>query len=200
MLCSGRTLLCSTALRGTQHPAVRVLGCRPYSTASAADGSGHDSLAAAVSHTLEVKKSKFVASAWPVTDSSQALELLAKHKDDAASHNCWAYKCDQDFRCSDDGEPSGTAGRPILGAIEGEELDMVMVVVTRFFGGVKLGAGGLVRAYGRAARECLRQGDRVHIAATAEMSAEVPCEHMGAVFVLLEQHGIQRLGEQYRFC
>lgn len=61
----------------------------------------------------------------------QALDVLAKNRDAAASHNCWAYRCGQDYRSSDDGEPSGTAGKPILGAIEGEDLDMVMVMVTR---------------------------------------------------------------------
>ncbi len=62
-----------------------------------------------------------------------------------ATHNCWAYRHGQDYRSSDDGEPAGTAGRPILAAIDGQGFDRVMVVVTRWFG-IKLGAGGLVRA------------------------------------------------------
>jgi putative IMPACT (imprinted ancient) family translation regulator len=67
----------------------------------------------------------------------------------------------RDYRSSDDGEPAGTAGRPILAAIDGQGFDRVMVVVTRWFGGIKLGAGGLVRAYGGAAAECLRTAPRV---------------------------------------
>jgi hypothetical protein len=78
-----------------------------------------------------------------------------------ATHNCWAWRIGGDYRSSDDGEPAGTAGRPILAAIDGQGFDRVMVVVTRWFGGIKLGAGGLVRAYGGAAAECLRTAPRV---------------------------------------
>src|SRR5690625_7862489 len=73
-----------------------------------------------------------------------------------ARHNCWAYKIGDNYRFSDDGEPGGTAGRPILQAIEGQECDFVAVLVIRWFGGIKLGTGGLVRASGGAAAECLR--------------------------------------------
>lgn len=74
--------------------------------------------------------------------------FLQAVQDLQATHNCWAYKVGAQYRFSDDGEPAGTAGRPILSAIEAQHLDRVMVVVTRYFGGIKLGVGGLVRAYG----------------------------------------------------
>src|SRR3546814_18000784 len=74
-----------------------------------------------------------------------------------ATHNCWAWRIGDDYRSNDDGEPAGTAGRPILAAIDGQGMDRVVVVVTRWFGGIKLGAGGLVRAYGGTAAECLRR-------------------------------------------
>ncbi len=77
-----------------------------------------------------------------------------------ATHNCWAYRIGQDYRFNDDGEPGGTAGRPILQAIEGQGVDRVVVVVTRWYGGIKLGAGGLARAYGGTAAECLRLAER----------------------------------------
>ena len=76
--------------------------------------------------------------------------------DPTATHNCWAYRIGSEYRFSDDGEPAGTAGRPILAAIDGQGCDQVVVVVTRWYGGIKLGAGGLVRAYGGCAAECLR--------------------------------------------
>ncbi len=121
------------------------------------------------SHTLErptsllqeIRKSRFLAQAEPVDDARGALAVLARVSDPLATHNCWAYRIGQAYRFSDDGEPGGTAGRPILQAIEGQGFDRVVVVVTRWYGGTKLGAGGLVRAYGGCAAECLRTAPRV---------------------------------------
>jgi uncharacterized YigZ family protein len=87
----------------------------------------------------------------------------------AATHHCWAYRIGQDYRFNDDGEPGGTAGRPILQAIEGQGIDRAVVVVTRWYGGIKLGAGGLVRAYGGTAAECLRRAERTPIVAMARL-------------------------------
>ncbi|MCU0989480.1 MAG: YigZ family protein [Xanthomonadales bacterium] len=100
---------------------------------------------------FEIRRSRFVARAARVDALPDTLAFHAAASDPGATHNCWAWKLDRHYRSNDDGEPSGTAGRPILAAIEGKELDHVMVVVTRYFGGIKLGAGGLVRAYSTAA-------------------------------------------------
>ena len=108
----------------------------------------------------EIKKSKFVAIAAPVTTEEEAKEFLALHSDASANHNCWAWRIGQNYRFNDDGEPSGTAGKPILQAIDGQELDNIVVVVTRWFGGVLLGSGGLIRAYGGTAALCLRQAEK----------------------------------------
>jgi uncharacterized YigZ family protein len=106
-----------------------------------------------------VKKSRFIAYAKPVADEGQALAFLhevSKRHDDA-SHNCYAYVIDEwTQKQSDDGEPSGTAGKPILEAIKQQQLQQVAVVVTRYFGGTMLGAGGLIRAYAEAATLALR--------------------------------------------
>ena len=115
-----------------------------------------DTLAQPVSHTLEVKHSRFIAHTAPIDSAAAAMAILQQVAAADATHNCWAYRYGRDYRSSDDGEPAGTAGRPILAAIDGQGFDRVMVVVTRWFGGIKLGAGGLVRAYGGAAAECLR--------------------------------------------
>ena len=121
-------------------------------------------------HQEEIRKSHFLALAAPAESSAQALAFLREVGDPAATHNCWAYRIGQDYRFNDDGEPGGTAGRPILQAIEGQAMDRVMVVVTRWYGGIKLGAGGLVRAYGGTAAECLRRAERVPIVAMARLS------------------------------
>ena len=111
-------------------------------------------LAGPCQHLEEIKKSRFLAQAAPVDTPEQALAFVRQVGDPAATHNCWAYRIGQDYRFNDDGEPGGTAGRPILQAIEGQGIDRAVVVVTRWYGGIKLGAGGLVRAYGGTAAEC----------------------------------------------
>lgn len=109
---------------------------------------------------LTEKKSRFIATTRPVESEEEAVafidEMKKKYWD--ARHNCYAYSIgkNREFtRCSDDGEPSGTAGRPMLDVILGEDIYNVAVVVTRYFGGVLLGTGGLVRAYSKAVQEGL---------------------------------------------
>ncbi|GIM45673.1 IMPACT family member YvyE [Collibacillus ludicampi] len=111
--------------------------------------------------TIIIKKSKFIGYAMPVTSEEEAVafieEIRKKHWD--ATHNCYAYQIgyhDEIQKSSDDGEPSGTAGKPILEVIKKERLKNVVVVVTRYFGGIMLGAGGLVRAYGQTAASGLK--------------------------------------------
>src|SRR5690606_35762264 len=119
-----------------------------------------DTLAAPASHELEIKHSRFIAHAAPIGNATDALTFVDAVSVADATHNCWAYRHGNEYRSSDDGEPSGTAGRPILAAIDGQGYDRVVVVVTRWYGGIKLGAGGLVRAYGGTAAECLRLAQR----------------------------------------
>lgn len=154
-------------------------------------------LAAPARFLLEVKKSRFLARATAAESPEQALQYLRDIADADATHNCWAYRIGQAYRFSDDGEPGGTAGRPILAAIEGQGLDRVMVVVTRWYGGINLGAGGLVRAYGGAAAECLRTAARRELVETRE--AVLRCEFAlsGAVHALLAQAGGQKLEESF---
>ncbi|MHA6203790.1 IMPACT family protein [Dyella soli] len=134
-------------------------------------------LATACQHAEDIRKSRFLAQAVPVEDPEQALAVVKAVSDPAATHNCWAYRIGQDYRFNDDGEPGGTAGRPILQAIEGQGIDRVVVVVTRWYGGIKLGAGGLVRAYGGTAAECLRLAERVPIVAMARL--QLRCDFAG---------------------
>ena len=115
---------------------------------------------------LTVRGSRFLAEAVPVREKDECDEIIRGVKKEYfdATHHCFAYRLGPDlmqFRTNDDGEPSGTAGKPILGAIDGAKLNGVMVVVTRYFGGTKLGAGGLSRAYRQAAELALRAGETV---------------------------------------
>lgn len=121
----------------------------------------------------DIKKSRFLAVAAPVSSEEGAKEFLAAHSDAAANHNCWAWRVGQNYRFSDDGEPSGTAGKSILQAIDGQSLDNIAVVVTRWFGGILLGSGGLMRAYGGTAAACLRAALKIPIVMTVE--ATVAC-------------------------
>lgn len=108
-------------------------------------------------YTEEIKKSRFVVHAIPVDSENSAKQQINLISDLTATHNCWAWKIGQSYRFNDDGEPSGTAGKPILSAIEGQQCDHTLVIITRYFGGIKLGARGLIRAYGGSASRCLQQ-------------------------------------------
>jgi len=110
-----------------------------------------------------IKKSLFLALAAPVADAQAAMDFIASRSDADATHNCWAYRVGDQYRFNDDGEPGGSAGRPILQAIDGQQCDRVAVLVIRWYGGIKLGTGGLVRAYGGCAANCLRLAPRVEI-------------------------------------
>ena len=96
-------------------------------------------LAAPCQFEETIRNSRFLAQAAPVASQADTLAFYESVADPAATHNCWAWRVELSGRSNDDGEPSGTAGRPILNVIEGRELDGVMVVVTRWYGGIKLG-------------------------------------------------------------
>jgi len=138
-------------------------------------------LAGPCEYREEIRKSRFLALAAPVESAQQALAFIEQHSDAGASHNCWAFRCGQQYRFSDDGEPGGTAGRPILAAIEGQDCDRVVVLVTRWYGGIQLGTGGLARAYGGSAARCLQGGERVELVARISARCHVPFAELARV-------------------
>jgi uncharacterized YigZ family protein len=145
-----------------------------------------------------VKKSRFRAVAAPVASEKDARDFLAAHGDPDANHNCWAWRIGQSYRFNDDGEPSGTAGKPILQAIDGQSLDSVAVVVTRWFGGVLLGTGGLIRAYGGTASICLRAAALVELVATVEADIAVNFSDLALVKAkLATSPGVRVLSEVF---
>ena len=117
----------------------------------------------------EIKKSRFQAIAAPVENEQQIKDFLSRHLDISTTHQCWAWKIGHNVRFNDDGEPSGTAGRPILATIEGNDLSNVIVLVNRWYGGVKLGTGGLVRAYGGCAGQCLLLAEKIELIEKCEV-------------------------------
>ncbi|WLT08397.1 YigZ family protein [Bartonella apihabitans] len=120
-------------------------------------------LASATELMEEIKKSRFLTRAFPINSVAESEAIIETIRKEEATHHCYAWKFHQNYRFNDDGEPTGTAGKPILNAIEGRNCDCVLVIVTRWFGGVKLGTGGLVRAYGGGAARALQKAELVEL-------------------------------------
>ncbi len=132
-------------------------------------------LPSALQAELEIRKSRFIAYAIPVADRDAAMnELrLLREQHPAATHVCWALLAGGQSGMSDDGEPSGTAGRPILEVLRHHDLDGVLAAVVRYYGGVKLGAGGLVRAYTDAIATALQDAPRVERISLTSLTVEI---------------------------
>ncbi|SKC87402.1 uncharacterized protein, YigZ family [Burkholderia sp. CF099] len=132
-------------------------------------------LPSALQAELDIRKSRFIAYAIPVADRDAAMGELRRLREahPTATHVCWALLAGGQSGMSDDGEPSGTAGRPILEVLRHHDLDGVLAAVVRYYGGVKLGAGGLVRAYTDAIATALQDAPRVERIALASLQVEI---------------------------
>jgi uncharacterized YigZ family protein len=151
---------------------------------------------------LVEKKSRFIATVRPVDSEEEALEVIAamKKKYWDARHNCWAFVIGEHYeiqRCSDDGEPQGTAGRPMLDVLLGEEIHNAVVVVTRYFGGVLLGTGGLVRAYSGAVQAGLRESTVIEKRQGALLKIKTDYNGIGKIQYLLGQRGLTITNSEY---
>jgi len=148
-------------------------------------------LAAAVSAEIDIRKSRFIALAIPVADRAAAmLELDAlRVQHPGATHVCWALLAGGESGMSDDGEPSGTAGRPILEVLRHHEVDGVLAAVVRYYGGIKLGAGGLVRAYTDAIATAMQLAERIERVALGLLQVEVDYADEARVRRWVEQVG-----------
>ena len=155
-------------------------------------------LATDTSFAEEIKKSRFLASARRVDSIDEAVAFVQHQGVTDASHNCWAYQIGDAYRFSDDGEPASTAGRPIHAAIQGRDLDHVVVLISRYFGGTKLGAGGLVRAYGGCAAKCLRQAQIIEVLPRCKILVSIDFDQLGAVYAVLDRFKASRLEEHFR--
>ena len=144
---------------------------------------------------IVINKSRFIGRCYPVAEEREALEILERirkqHWD--ATHNCYAYsigESGQTARFSDDGEPSGTAGLPMMDAIRKNGVTNLVCIATRYFGGVLLGAGGLVRAYAKTAAESIRAAGRVDMRCCAAYEATVPYPLWGRVESILRTEAL----------
>lgn len=144
-----------------------------------------------------IRKSRFLARAAPVASAEEAQAFIQAVSDLTATHNCWAWKVGSQYRFSDDGEPGGTAGRPMLSAIEGQDCDRVVVVVTRWYGGIQLGTGGLARAYGGSAAKCLQAGERVELVARIRCSCHCRFAELALVKARLADFDALLEGEEF---
>jgi uncharacterized YigZ family protein len=150
-------------------------------------------------HSAVIKNSEFLAFAAPISQLEAAHSFLAdlKKRYPDASHICWAYKLGVQYRFSDDGEPSGTAGAPIFKALETSGLEGVVVAVVRYYGGINLGAGGLARAYGGTAAECLRSAKKLEVHPRQTVQIAVPFEMTSVLHRLLETFLLESRTDHY---
>ena len=148
-------------------------------------------LAHPVSSILEIRKSRFLACVEPMADRAAAQvrvnELRTLHP--GCAHVCWALLAGGHSAAVDDGEPSGTAGRPMLEVLRHQELDGVLATVVRYFGGVKLGAGGLVRAYTDAVAQALLQADKIEHIPSQTLCCELAYAYEGIARSLITELG-----------
>lgn len=152
--------------------------------------------------TYSELRSKFLAFAIPVRTADEALDWVAQYQKEYfdARHVCWAYRLGtdgQEYRSNDNGEPSGTAGKPILGQLISHDLSDVLVVVVRYFGGVKLGTSGLIVAYRTAASEALAAANKIERLVEQEMKLTFTYDHMNLVMRMVKDLSPRIISQDY---
>ncbi|SEK76218.1 Putative translation regulator, IMPACT (imprinted ancient) protein family [Pseudoxanthomonas sp. GM95] len=156
-----------------------------------------DTLAGPLRQETGIKHSRFIVHAGPAASADAAMAFIASASEIGATHNCWAWRVGEAFRSSDDGEPGGSAGRPILAAIDGAGFDQIAVVVTRWYGGIKLGVGGLVRAYGGCTASALREAPRLPLLQLIELEIACSFDDLGHVHAALAAFGAEKRDEAF---
>ncbi|MCI5724433.1 YigZ family protein [Fusobacterium sp.] len=152
---------------------------------------------------FEEKKSKFIGYIKPILSKEEAEKFIRdikeKHKD--ATHNCSAYRINingqEYFKVDDDGEPSGTAGKPMGDILMYTDITNVVIVVTRYFGGIKLGAGGLVRAYAKTAKLAISEAEIIDFVDKIDIMLEIPYEKIGDLERMFIEHGAENIEKSF---
>lgn len=141
---------------------------------------------------LIIKNSRFITILLKITDKNEINKLITNLKDEypKATHYCYAYIIDNYKKASDDGEPGGTAGMPILNILEKNDLTNVLAVVVRYFGGIKLGAGGLVRAYSKSVRDTLEEIKLIELEKGTKIKLEISYEEQKNIDYILKNSTI----------
>jgi len=167
--------------------------------------SSHTVLSAPVEHSLTEKNSEFLTFLQPIKDREQAMQWVQHYREryKDANHVCWAYiigntRQPQTQAFSDDGEPNGTAGKPMLHVLTERELGNSLAVVVRYFGGVKLGAGGLVRAYSAAVSQATQLATLAAISPQVQLNIRTDFAFEARVRQLLAQYGGELLSTEYQ--
>jgi uncharacterized YigZ family protein len=166
------------------------------------EGVSFNTISQRVRIELKIRGSRFIATAFPISSKEEANEELDRIRREFwdATHNCYAWQLAPDglqYRCVDDGEPSGSAGKPILFIMQQRGLLNVLVVVTRYFGGTKLGVGGLARAYSDAAAQALDAAEVIEVFPTDSLLVYTPYEDVRAIRQLVERYAIS-FQEEFR--
>lgn len=148
------------------------------------------------------KMSRFLGFVFPVESADEAKEIIRKYQNDYhdARHVCWAYMIGperKEWQLNDNGEPSGTAGKPILGQINSLELTNVVVLVVRYFGGIKLGTSGLIAAYREAARLALEDAGRIECRQQTRLKIDFPYVAADGVMRLIKNPYIKIIDRQF---
>ena len=140
-------------------------------------------------HTLEIQKSIFITYIMPLNSVEDVKDILLRLKKEypKASHYCYAYIYDQIKHSSDDGEPSGTAGRPMLNVLSMQNVNRIIAITIRFFGGIKLGAGGLIRAYVQSVKETLDMAIFFHKVILKKIKLSFPYKYIDKALYYLEK-------------
>ena len=139
-------------------------------------------------HEELIKKSLFLGVCGHINSTEEFFQFVNQHKDLNATHNCWAYRIGDEYRFNDDGEPSGTAGKPILAAIDGAGYNYIGALVIRYYGGIKLGTGGLARAYGGTIAKNLQLAKFIHHIPMQALEIQLPFEYSQPLFNLTADH------------
>lgn len=153
--------------------------------------------------TYSELRSKFLAFAIPVRTAEEAMEQVAKYQKEYfdARHVCWAYRLGpegEEYRSNDNGEPSGTAGKPILGQMVSADVSDLIILVIRYFGGVKLGTSGLIVAYRTAAAEALEAGEYAERQVEKELKLTFGYEHMNMVMRMVKDLQPRIINQDYK--
>ncbi len=146
----------------------------------------------AIKNEIIIQKSRFITLLYPIQSKDEVLSLLQSSKNEYrnATHYCYAYIIDNIAHCSDDGEPSKTAGMPMLNVLQGNQLDHILAITIRYFGGIKLGAGGLVRAYSNSVSKALENATITEYTPGIEISITFPYSEVKQVDYILQHQNI----------
>lgn len=155
------------------------------------------SIKAETTHTMVIKKSEFITTLIPCNRLEDVDDYIALYAREDATHNCVAYIVANHEKADDDGEPSGTAGLPMLNVLKRQELTNIIAIVTRYFGGIKLGAGGLTRAYTNAVADALKEAEIVEKELVSSYMITLDYHYMKKMDYLIKTKEIPCLAKTY---